>query len=635
MNLFFLALAQSAAESAPASAWFSSSLSVLVVIIFFGFCIFIHELGHFLAARWRGLHVIAFSIGFKKIWSFKRNGVEYRIGCLPFGGYVDLPQVDSSEDVPKDEKGNDLPRAKPTDRMIVALAGPACNIIFGLLLAIPIWFHGLIDDTPRMNEIIVNDIDPASNEYLSGLRNGDTITAVDGQKFYGTWNDFATKILFHTGTSTLQVTRPDGSDTLITYVPGPNEARMNKSYPFFTPVIPATVFPLNDSAAAKAGIIDRDIIVAMAVNGAPRSEILKRSDVTEHLAIPKVTTASIPVKVWVKREGKLLTKPFEVAAQRNPISYEPGFELSAEYFGVVKEARDSALFQPGDRLLAFNGKTIRPYRNIEKTLTATDSSMPLIITLLRAGKVMTLSVLPCDPKFVIGAAACTFDYEIGYVVDRVLSGSDAEEKGLIHGAIIFDPSFQKNYSTGFISGNPFPLTFVIPKDGTDAVHTSILPNTPYQLGVMLRWIRYPSPFEQLGSTIDLTAKTLKGLFNQKSNISINDMSGPVNIINIVQKVSRRDMWSALNLIVMISFSLGIFNLLPVPILDGGHICFAGIQLIIRRPIPSRILRPVMFTFFVLLIGLMVYITGNDVYKVSGEFRDTGPQPFEAFLIPVK
>ena len=82
--------------------------AVAFMVFFFGFCIFIHELGHFLAAKWRGLHVIAFSIGFRKIWSKKIGGVEYRIGWIPFGGYVEIPQVDASGEA-LDEDGKPLP----------------------------------------------------------------------------------------------------------------------------------------------------------------------------------------------------------------------------------------------------------------------------------------------------------------------------------------------------------------------------------------------------------------------------------------------------------------------------------------------------------------------------------------------
>ena len=126
--------------------------SALFMIFFFGMCIFIHELGHFLAAKWRGLHVIAFSIGFRKIWCRRWKGVEYRIGWIPFGGYVEIPQIDAVEEA-KDENGNVLPKGKPVDRMIAAAAGPVFNIIFGFLLACVIWVCGIQQDSPELNTI--------------------------------------------------------------------------------------------------------------------------------------------------------------------------------------------------------------------------------------------------------------------------------------------------------------------------------------------------------------------------------------------------------------------------------------------------------------------------------------------------
>lgn len=91
--------------------WILDILSVVFVFVAIGFCIFSHELGHFLAAKWRGLHIDAFSLGFKPFWRKKINGVEYRLGWLPFGGYVELPQVDATDAIPKAADGTELPRA--------------------------------------------------------------------------------------------------------------------------------------------------------------------------------------------------------------------------------------------------------------------------------------------------------------------------------------------------------------------------------------------------------------------------------------------------------------------------------------------------------------------------------------------
>src|SRR5690606_18106208 len=104
-----------------------------------------HELGHFLAAKWRGLHIERFSIGFgPKIVSWRRGGVEYRLSWFPLDGYVALPQLadmrgiegDSSTDV------NALPPISFTDKVIVAAAGAVFNIIFALALATILFFTG-------------------------------------------------------------------------------------------------------------------------------------------------------------------------------------------------------------------------------------------------------------------------------------------------------------------------------------------------------------------------------------------------------------------------------------------------------------------------------------------------------------
>ncbi len=154
--------------------------SAIFMIFFFGLCIFVHELGHFLVAKWRGFHVIAFSIGFRKIWGKKYKGVEYRIGWIPFGGYVDIPQIDSTGEA-KDENGNPLPKGKPVDRILAAAAGPVFNIIFGFILAVAVWIGGLPQETPKLSSIEVATIEQESPEYRAGLREGDKILKLNGK----------------------------------------------------------------------------------------------------------------------------------------------------------------------------------------------------------------------------------------------------------------------------------------------------------------------------------------------------------------------------------------------------------------------------------------------------------------------
>src|SRR5437016_12721656 len=103
------------------------------VLLLFNLLIFVHELGHFLAARWRGLKIDRFAIWFgKPIWKKKINGVEYALGWIPAGGYVALPQMATMEAIEgkPDESVENLPPVSALDKIIVAVAGPLFS--FGL-----------------------------------------------------------------------------------------------------------------------------------------------------------------------------------------------------------------------------------------------------------------------------------------------------------------------------------------------------------------------------------------------------------------------------------------------------------------------------------------------------------------------
>ena len=111
----------------------------LEVLLLFNLLIFVHELGHFLAARWRGLKIDRFAIWFgKPIWKTKINGVEYALGTIPAGGYVSLPQMATMEAIEgKGEScGQPLPPISALDKIIVAFAGPLFSFLLALAFAV-------------------------------------------------------------------------------------------------------------------------------------------------------------------------------------------------------------------------------------------------------------------------------------------------------------------------------------------------------------------------------------------------------------------------------------------------------------------------------------------------------------------
>ena len=136
---------------------------IFVALFALGFTIFIHELGHFLAARRRGLVITRFSIGFgPKIFGWTRNGVEYRLSAIPFGGYVALPQLvdmgrlEGKEEIEQDSRpfkswdedeessetnSKPLPKISYADKMIVSVMGAVFNILlaFSLACVLSLW----------------------------------------------------------------------------------------------------------------------------------------------------------------------------------------------------------------------------------------------------------------------------------------------------------------------------------------------------------------------------------------------------------------------------------------------------------------------------------------------------------------
>ena len=155
---------------------------ILEVLVLFNLLIFVHELGHFLAARWRGLKVERFAIWFgKPIWKTRINGVEYALGCIPAGGYVSLPQMAPMEMIEGkgDEARESLPTISPLDKIIVAVAGPLFSFLLACVFALIVWGVGRpVNEGDKSTTI--GWVDPDGPAWKSGLRPGDTILEVDG-----------------------------------------------------------------------------------------------------------------------------------------------------------------------------------------------------------------------------------------------------------------------------------------------------------------------------------------------------------------------------------------------------------------------------------------------------------------------
>ncbi len=155
---------------------------VAVVLFLFNLTIFIHELGHYLVGRWRGAKIERFAVWFgPALWSKTINGVEFRLGCVPLGGYVAFPQlameaIEGKSETPAEE----LPPLKPRDKIPILLAGSVANVLLGLVVACIVWVVGLPRDA-ESNDLKLAYVSPRSAEYAAGLMTGDEIVSINGK----------------------------------------------------------------------------------------------------------------------------------------------------------------------------------------------------------------------------------------------------------------------------------------------------------------------------------------------------------------------------------------------------------------------------------------------------------------------
>ncbi len=164
---------------------FQVILLILAVVMGFNLIIFVHELGHFLAAKWRGLQIDRFQIWFgKPIWKKTWGGVQYGLGWIPAGGFVALPQMapmEALEGGSGDSKP--LPPITPLDKIIVAFAGPLFSMLLALLSAVVVWGVGKPADflpSQVIGQVVENS--PAAN---AGLQAGDKVLKVNGKVVNG------------------------------------------------------------------------------------------------------------------------------------------------------------------------------------------------------------------------------------------------------------------------------------------------------------------------------------------------------------------------------------------------------------------------------------------------------------------
>ena len=300
---------------------------IFLVVMFFNLMIFVHELGHFLAGKWRGAYIDRFQIWFgKPIWQKKIGGVQWGLGWLPAGGFVSLPQLEDMQSVEGEVKElpSDLKPLKPLDKVIIAAAGPFFSLLLAYVFAFIVW--GVGKPAGEMMGTTIGFVPADSPAAAAGLQAGDTVTAVDGQpvtKWIGNMEGLRELVaMSEHETIRFDIDRPtaDGGtqhlciESGFTLPPTKWWQRGGLRQVGISPAMPCIVGDiLPASPAEKAGLHAGQTVLRangealhspaalaeLSAKGAPIQLTLKEADGSEH----EVTITPAMPRNWVDKEG--------------------------------------------------------------------------------------------------------------------------------------------------------------------------------------------------------------------------------------------------------------------------------------------------------------------------------------------
>ncbi len=394
---------------------------------------------------------------------------------------------------------------------------------------------------------------------------------------------------------------------------------------------------------------------------APMEALEGDSDV-KHAELPKITVLD---KIIVAFAGPLFSFGLAivfagiVSVLGRPVS-ETDTTTTVGYVLPESPAEEAGML-PGDKILTIDGGTVERWSGIGDAVTwriVSSVNDTIAIQVERDGQMVDLEATPIVPETKAWERGALRQIQIlpyqTPIVAKVQPNSPAEKAGMQPNDVIEAVNDVKLHNpaglSSYMEANPdTDLVLDLRRDG-EPVKVTLRPVEPVypdgfeeekraMIGVV--WdqsgnmsITHPGPWEQIDASVMAMVNTFKALFAKKSEIGAQHLSGPVGIMRIYYLLFESEYgWRlALWFSVLLNVNLALLNLLPIPVLDGGHIVMAIIEWIIRRPIPYVVLNIVQTGCALLVIGYMLYVTFFDVQDLSwgGGGRD---QAGEIYFAP--
>ncbi len=548
-------------------------IKLAAFVVLLGALVFFHELGHFLVAKAFNVKVLKFSLGFgPRVWGFTRGETEYQLAALPLGGFVRMAGEDPRQELDPQDRGRGFLDQKPYRRALIALAGPAVN-----LLLPPIVYFGLMlpahTDIPSVVAIVL----PGEPADRAGLKSGDRILAVDGHPTPA-FEQVREQVSVRPG-ETLSVDVQRGTERLtLRMAPNPEEE----------------VNPVETVKRGKIGIVAGKLPSFVGVRPGSRAEAagLRTFDRVVAVDGQPLTTLMELEAALVAAQGRAMTFDVTRSPPQPPGANAPpeekmrvelpsgdgptGIEHADLYLRDVKSGTASweAGLRPGDRIESVNGAAVASGPQLERVLQRRENALA---------------------KGALAAA----DRPVRFTVLRA-SGSLE---------ITFEPARVTRHDKlqGKVESTEYGFSF----------HPRIFVSEPFAESELVR-ISY-GPAEAMRRALDQTGNVIRSMALAiggiaAGRISHEQIGGPILLFQLAGAASERGLAEFLQMFALISVNLGLMNLLPVPALDGFHILISGVEGLSRRTVPVRAREIASLVGIAMLLALMLLAFKNDIVR---------------------
>lgn len=647
-------------------------LYFVLAFLALGILVFIHELGHYFVAKWVGMHVEVFSIGFgKPLLKWKRKTVQWQLGWLPFGGFVKITGMEFG----KKEKNatyvepHDIPNGffaySPWKRMAVAMAGPLANFILAFIIFLALYLMGGREKPFSDFTRTVGWVDPSSEIYEKGVRPGDLLTSYNGNAFNGSKDLLYAAML---GNSQVKlegyhVDYKSGEkipfqETIETYpYPGAMKEGIlttgilnSAKYLIYDRLPNGKENPLPEgSPLIQSGIAYGDRIVwadgytifsleelSYLLNDQKAFLTVRRGDRHFTTRQPRVFTAdlTLPTQVknevvdWVYEAGiktkwqQLRMLPYLLAADGTVLGNLQFIDEEAKNQAFSKKAMLSSLEAPlqvGDQVVAIDGV---PIHTAYQLLDLIQTHHALLIVKKEGLAHEKISSNDEDALFEKSFNLTNIEeiaHSIGTKEARLSSGEyrllrPVEPKKLDQFALTAED--RDKFHKEMEAQKSKLMEIKNERQRAKALRLLDQQQNRYALGVFLQdesVLYNPHPLTLFASVFKETWQTLKALL--MGYLSPKWISGPIGIVQVIHQGWAIGIGEALFWIGAISVNLAFLNLLPIPVLDGGYILLSLWEMVTGRKLKGRTMERLIIPFVVLMIGLVIFLTFQDIFRL--------------------